>query len=99
MVVIFRDEGISGKGDELKQSIDEYREFLKENSDTKLAGMLNKLLDTGARGELTWVQYCFLQTPMIGAVNVLTSLQANLRVAEGEVLGQLIERQMVNYNR
>lgn len=98
-LVIFGEEGIPGKGDELKQRIDEYREFLKENADPKLAGMLNKVLDTGARGELTWLQYCFLQTPMIGAVNVLTSLQANLRVAEGEVLGQLIDRQMVNYNR
>ncbi len=91
-VVIFGDEGIPGKGNDLQQKINEYKEFLSENSDPKLAGMINKLLDTGPRGELTWVQYCFLQAPMIGAVNVLTSIQANIRVAEGEVLSQLLHR-------
>jgi len=94
-VVIFGDEGIPGKVDELKQRIDEYREFLKENTDPGLAGMINKLLDTGPHEELTWVQYCFLQAPMIGAVNVLTSIQSNLRVAEGEVLIQLIDKRVV----
>ncbi len=91
-VVIFGDEGIPGKGNDLQQKINEYKEFLSENSDPKLAGMINKLLDTGPRGELTWVQYCFLQAPMIGAVNVLTSIQSNIRVAEGEVLSQLLHR-------
>jgi hypothetical protein len=31
---------------------------------------------------------------MIGAVNVLTSIQANLRVAEGEVLSHLLQSSM-----
>jgi hypothetical protein len=91
-VVIFGDEGIPGKGNDLQQKINEYKEFLSENSDPELAGMINKLLDTSPRGELTWVQFCFLQAPMIGAVNVLTSIQANIRVAEGEVLSQLLHR-------
>jgi hypothetical protein len=56
--------------------------------------MIKKLLDTSPREELTWVQYCFLQAPMIGAVNVLTSIQANLRVAEGEVLSHLLQSSM-----
>ena len=89
-VVIFGDEDIPGKGDELKRRIDEYRQFLSENADPEFAGMIKKLLDTSPREELTWVQYCFLQAPMIGAVNVLTSIQANLRVAEGEVLNHLL---------
>ena len=91
-VVIFGDEGIQGKGDELKSRIDEYREFLSEITDPELAGMINKLLDTSPRENLPWVQYCFLQAPMIGAVNVLTNIQSNLRIAEGEVLGQLLHR-------
>ena len=91
-VVIFGDEGIPGKGNDLQQKINEYKEFLSGNSDPKLAGMINKLLDTGPRGELTWVQFCFLQAPMIGAVNVLTSIQSNIRVAEGEVLSQLLHK-------
>ena len=91
-VVIFGDEGIPGKGNELQTRINEYKEFLSGNSDPELAGMINKLLDTGPRGELTWVQFCFLQAPMIGAVNVLTSIQSNIRVAEGEVLSQLLHK-------
>jgi hypothetical protein len=88
--VIFGDEGIPGRGDELKTKIDEYREFLSGISEPALAGMINKLLDTGPREELTWVQYCFLQAPMIAAVDVLTNIQSNIRVAEGEVLNQLL---------
>ena len=91
-VVIFGDEGIPGKGNELQTRINEYKEFLSGNSDPELAGMINKLLDTGPREELTWVQFCFLQAPMIGAVNVLTSIQSNIRVAEGEVLSQLLHK-------
>jgi uncharacterized protein with PQ loop repeat len=89
-VVIFGDEGIPGKGDELVNRIDDYKAFLSENADPELTGMINKLLDTGPRGELNWIQYCFLQAPMIGAVNVLTNIQSNIRVAEGEVLNQLM---------
>jgi hypothetical protein len=91
-VVIFGDEGIPGRGDELKTRIDEYREFLSGHAGPELGGMINKLLDTDRREELNWVQYCFLQAPMIGAVNVLTNLQSSIRVAEGEVLGQLWHR-------
>lgn len=94
-VVIFGDEGIPGKGDELKTRIDEYREFLSGTADPELAGMINKLLDTSPREELPWIQYCFLQAPMIGAVNVLTNLQSNIRVAEGEVLNQLLHAELV----
>ena len=91
-VVIFGDEGIPGRGDELKKRMDEYREFLSRNADPELAAMINKLLDTSPRKELPWLQYCFLQAPMMGAVNVLTNIQSNIQVAEGEVLGQLLHR-------
>jgi len=91
-VVIFGDEGIPGMGNDLQQKINDYKKFLSQNSDPALAGMINKLLDTSPRGELSWVQFCFLQAPMIGAVNVLTSIQSNIRVAEGEVLSQLLHR-------
>jgi len=91
-VVIFGDEGIPGKGDELKTRMDEYRELLIRNADPELAGMIRKLLDSSPRKDYTWLQYCFLQAPMIGAVNVLTNIQSNIRVAEGEVLNQLLHR-------
>ncbi len=89
-VVIFGDEGIPGKGDEFKRRIDDYRGYLSGIAEPELTGMANKLLDTSPREELTWLQYCFLQAPMIGAVNVLTNIQANLRVAEGEALSHLL---------
>jgi hypothetical protein len=89
-VVIFGDDGIPGKGQELKTSIDEYRAFLARNADPELIDRIVKLLDTGQRGDYNWLEYCFMQAPMIGAVNVLTSIQSNIRVAEGEVLNQLL---------
>ncbi len=88
-LVIFGDEGIPGRGEELVRRIDEYHESLKEKANPAMAGRIDKLLDTGRRGEFSWLQYCFLQTPMIGAVNVLTNVQSNIRVAEGEVLAWL----------
>ncbi len=91
-VVIFGDEGIPGRGDELKTRMDEYREFLSGHADQELNEMVDNLLDTSERGDYSWLQYCFLQAPMIGAVNVLTNLQSSIRVAEGEVLGQLLHR-------
>jgi hypothetical protein len=89
-VVIFGDEGIPGKGDELKTRLDEYREFLTRSADPELAYMIGNLLDTSRRGDYSWIQYCFMQAPMIGAVNVLTNIQSSIRVAEGEVLSQLL---------
>ena len=90
-LVIFGDEGIPGRGDELVNRIDEYRKFLIGKAEPNLAVMLEKLLDTSRRDELNWLQYCFLQTPVVGAVNVLTNVQSNLRIAEGEVLGRLLD--------
>ncbi len=89
-VVIFGDEGIPGKGDEFKRRIDDYRGYLSGIAEPELTDMANKLLDTSPREEFTWLQYCFLQAPMIGAVNVLTNIQSNLRVAEGEALSHLL---------
>ena len=88
-LVIFGDEGIPGQGEDLVRRIDVYREFLKGKVDPETAGMIHKLLDTGRRDEFSWLQYCFLQAPMIGAVNVLTNVQSNIRIAEGEVLARL----------
>ncbi|MCK4855481.1 MAG: hypothetical protein KAT31_14485 [Bacteroidales bacterium] len=96
-VVIFGDEGIPGKGKELKGKIDEYRDFLAKMADPELAVMIEKLLDTSPRGEapLPWEEYCFRQTPMMAAVNLLTNIQTNFRIAEGEVLSQLLHGQLV----
>jgi hypothetical protein len=93
-LVIFGDEGIPGKGEELKRRIDEYKGFLSGIADPELAGMLDKLLDTSPREHYTWLQHCFEHAPMIGAVNVLTNVQSNIMIAEGEVLNQLMHRQL-----
>jgi hypothetical protein len=90
-LLIFGDEGIPGKGDELVRRMEAYREFLKGKADPAITGMMDKLLDTGRRDEYSWLEYCFLNTPMIGAVNVLTNVQSNIRIAEAEVLGQLVD--------
>ena len=92
-LVIFGDEGIPGRGDELVSRMEGYREFLIGKADPATAGMIDKLLDTSRRDVYSWLQYCFLQTPVIGAVNVLTSVQSNIVIAEGEVLAQLAGHQ------
>jgi hypothetical protein len=92
-LVIFGDEGIPGRGDELVSRIEGYREFLKGKADPATAGMIDKLLDTSRRDVYSWLEYCFLQAPLIGAVNVLTSVQSNIMIAEGEVLARLAGHQ------
>ena len=91
-MVIFGDEIMPGKGEELKKRIDEHREFLAASADPELASMIKKILDTSPMGEpeTPWLEVYFLGAPMIGAVNILTNMQANLRFLEGEVLRQLI---------
>jgi hypothetical protein len=92
-LVIFGDEGIPGRGDELVSRIEGYREFLMGRADPAIAGMIDRLLDTSRRDVYSWLEYCFLQTPVIGAVNVLTNVQSNIAIAEGEVLAQLASDQ------
>lgn len=90
-LVIFGDEGIPGKGNELVSRMAAYREFLSGLADPASKGMIDKLLDTGPRDGYSWLEYCFLQTPMIGAVNILTSVQSSIGIAEAEVLDRLVE--------
>ena len=90
-MVIFGDEGIPGKGKELKSRIDEYREFASSMAEPELASMIDKLLDTSYKGPYdTWEAFHFYQTPMMGAVTFLSNIQTNLRVTEGELLHQLL---------
>ncbi len=92
--VIFGDQGIPGKGEELKGRISEYREFLQKEADPDLAGMIGRLLDTGSPEEyLSWEEYCFRGMPMMSAVTMLGNMQTGLRFAQGEVLSRLLLQQ------
>jgi len=93
-VVILGDEGIPGKGEELKMRIDDYRDFAAAMADPKLVSMIEKLLDTSYKGQYdTWEAFCFYQAPMMGAVTHLSSIQTNLRVVEGELLNHLLQHE------
>ncbi|MFH0757807.1 MAG: hypothetical protein V2B15_11010 [Bacteroidota bacterium] len=92
--VIYGDEKTPGKGETLVASLESYRELLLENSGPELEASIDQLLYTGPMGENqnSWLSYNFDQVPMIGALNVLASLQVSLRFLEGEVLRELLTR-------
>ena len=91
-MVIFGNDKIPGKGDALVASIESYRELLLDNAGPELDETIDKLLYTGSMGEYKpfWISYNFNQTPMIGALNILSNLQVNIRFLEGEVLREAL---------
>jgi flagellar motor component MotA len=89
--VIFGDENIKGKGEDLVALLESYREILLENAGPELDSAINQLLFTGTMGreQKTWLSYNFNEAPMIGALNILSNLQVRVRYLEGEVLRDL----------
>jgi hypothetical protein len=91
--VIFGNEKTGGKGEVLVASLESYRKLLHENAGPELDESIDQLLNTGPMGENqeTWLSYNFNQVPMIGALNILSSLQFSIRFLEGEVLRDLLK--------
>jgi len=92
-IVMFGDEGVQGKGKELRDRIDAYRELLLETAGPDLARQIGQLLDTSPRDDYyhTWEDFNFRNVPMMSALTILGNLQTNVRLTQGEVLSQLIE--------
>jgi hypothetical protein len=92
-IVIFGDEGVPGKGKELRNRIDAYRELLMETAGPELAYQAGQLLDTSPPDDFypSWEDFNFRYVPMMSALTTLGNLQTNVRLMQGEVLSQLIE--------
>lgn len=96
ILVMLGEEDKPGKGKELKERIDAYREFSASLAEPEHASMINKLLDTSFKGQYdTWEAFNFYQNPMMGALTSLSNMQTNLRVVEGELLNQLLLNESV----
>ena len=84
-----------GRGEELKQAIDSYREgILSMVSDSvkrqHIASDLTTEVPSGILGK-NWQEYMFEAMPAVAAVTMLTKLQNDVRNAEKEVLHTLVQ--------
>jgi len=91
-MVIFGNDNTTGKGEVLRTSLESYRELLMATAGAELHETINQLLYTGTMGEYqnNWLSYNFEGSPMIGALEILSNLQVNLRFLEGEVLREIM---------
>jgi hypothetical protein len=87
--VMITDDEHAGQGEALQNSLEIYRELLLSNASPELQPTIRKLLDIGPVGDESWLGYHFYMVPMIGAINVLSNLQLNIRFLEGEVLREI----------
>ena len=87
--VMITDDEHTGKGEALQNSLETYRQLLLSNASPELQVTIAKLLDIGPVEDESWLGYHFYMVPMIGAINVLSNLQLNIRFLEGEVLREI----------
>jgi hypothetical protein len=94
-VVMFGDEGVPGKGKDLRLKIDEYRNLLLETADPLLANQIGRLLNTSPRDDYypTWEDFNFRSVPMMSVLTLLTNIQSNVRFVQGEVLNQMLRQE------
>lgn len=85
-----------GKGDELKASIDRYREKILEvvvspTQKKLIADNLTTEVPKNTRGVgKGWKEYLFENTPSSAAITILSKLQSDVRYSETQVLHELI---------
>ncbi len=86
-------------GERLRLRINDYSDFVSSMmaDTTKQAGIRRALstepvLQKGTLTPKTWEETQFDQKPVVAAVTLLTKLQNDIRFAEGEVLGNLLEQ-------
>ena len=87
---------VRGKGRELYNSVNQYRERILRNVSDKrqhaiiASNLSTEVPQTGENKGKTWEEYMFESMPSVAAVTMLTKLQSDVRNAEGEVLHSLI---------
>jgi hypothetical protein len=91
--VMITDDEHTGKGEALQSSLETYRQLLLSNASPQLQVTIGALLDIGPVEDESWLGYHFYMVPMIGAINVLSNLQLNIRFLEGEVLREIMNEE------
>ena len=87
----------TNKGRKLRQSVDEYRDFIASNiADPEKRKSVVEMLSTtvkapaGTVGPVSWETKMFDNMPAVAAVTLLTKLQNDIRQAENETMTNLI---------
>lgn len=84
---------LNEKGAELRQHIENYREYMLAVSGKEEAYMLNQLLQTDYPNSYeSWQHYMFQEQSPLGVISTLTLMQNRLQMAEAEVLGLLVKK-------
>lgn len=83
---------INGEGKKLREAIDNYRNSLMEVvSDPSRRSIIEKNLGTIPRsGNKSWEASLFEQMPLAAAVTLLTKIENDIRVSEGEALTNIL---------
>ena len=78
---------------DLKQSIDEYKDFLNEMTDNQQAVLIDKYLDTDdfewEGNRYSWEEIHFEGAILVWAINHLTSLEFRVRMVEDEIAEEM----------
>jgi hypothetical protein len=78
---------------ELKQSIDEYKDFLNEITENQKVAFIDKYLDTADfewEGKVfSWEEIHFEGAMLVWAINHLTSLEFRVRLVEAEIVEEM----------
>ena len=78
---------------DLKQSIDEYKDFLNEITDNQQAVLIDKYLDTDdfewEGNRYSWEEIHFEGAILVWAINHLTSLEFRVRMVEDEIAEEM----------
>jgi gliding motility-associated protein GldM len=86
---------LGGKGEELRQKVDGFRDFLLDNIDDDhptLKAAIEKNLNTANPPPLpdgtkqSWVSQNFEHIPLVGVVTMLTKLQTDIRNSEADIV-------------
>jgi len=93
--ILFKGDKASPTAENLKKSVDDFRNFMLTNYDSKTdKDRLNQVFDTAGKGKKAWLIETFYEQPMVAALANLTKLEADIRTEEGQLVNKLLFDQM-----
>jgi hypothetical protein len=90
-------DGQQGKAAELKFKIEDFKNrlLLQVDNNADKSKLIGELLKTEVSKDTpewltSWEEYCFKKTTIVACINVLSSIQRDVRIAESEALSYLV---------